>query len=230
LKKSFIFQSLVENLQAARRSWLIPRAMFSVYSDRKFNLHFNIIVTITSRPPDDEESTMRRKLYFMLPGVPSARVMLNELLLAGLEGRHIHFQAQDGTLPAELNDTDFRHALQRGAPLRGARLGVLIGGIAGIVAVVLLAAFPADGVRLSTTAIIVGSAGGAVLGAWASGLHPGALPGALFEHYSERIADGQVLLIVEVQKERVAHLRQMITRHHPEVQFGGEQPPLLAFL
>jgi len=39
-----------------------------------------------------------------------------------------------------------------------------------------------------------------------------------------------VLLTIDVAKERVVHISQMITRRHPEVQYGGEEPPLLAFL
>jgi len=34
---------------------------------------------------------MRRRLYFVLPDVECARAMLNDLLLARIECRHIHF-------------------------------------------------------------------------------------------------------------------------------------------
>lgn len=34
---------------------------------------------------------MRRRLYFMLPNVPSARALLDELLLARIEEGHMHF-------------------------------------------------------------------------------------------------------------------------------------------
>ena len=43
---------------------------------------------------------MRRRLYFVLPDIESARTMLNDMLLARIECKHIHFLAQRGTLPA----------------------------------------------------------------------------------------------------------------------------------
>ena len=34
---------------------------------------------------------MRRRLYYVMPDLPSARRMMNDLLLARIEERHIHF-------------------------------------------------------------------------------------------------------------------------------------------
>jgi len=44
----------------------------------------------------------KRRLYFLLPDIDSAREMLNEMLLARIEERRIHFLAKRGTLPPEL--------------------------------------------------------------------------------------------------------------------------------
>ena len=37
---------------------------------------------------------MRRRLYFIMPDLPSARRMMDDLLLARIEERHIHFLAR----------------------------------------------------------------------------------------------------------------------------------------
>lgn len=44
---------------------------------------------------------MRKRLYFVLPDMPSARGMLDEMLFARIEERHIHFLARRGTLPED---------------------------------------------------------------------------------------------------------------------------------
>jgi len=117
---------------------------------------------------------------------------------------------------------------------------MLVGGTAGVGAVVLLVAFPDDGMKMGTLAIVAGSLGGALLGAGACGMH-----GAdhaqrhverygeryverYVERYGERIADGAVLLTIDIGKARVHS--HMITRRHPEVQYGGEEAAMLALL
>ena len=58
---------------------------------------------------------MRRRLYFLLPDVESARRTADDLLLARVEDRHMHFLAKRGTDLAELHEagylikTDFLH-------------------------------------------------------------------------------------------------------------------------
>src|SRR6476469_5636464 len=39
----------------------------------------------------------RQRLYYLLPDVASAQEMMNELLLARIEARHMHFLAKRGT-------------------------------------------------------------------------------------------------------------------------------------
>jgi hypothetical protein len=45
---------------------------------------------------------MRRRLYFILPDIESARSMLDEMLLARIEIQHVHFLARRDTLPPDL--------------------------------------------------------------------------------------------------------------------------------
>lgn len=71
---------------------------------------------------------MRRRLYYMLPNVKAARAELDELLLARIEERHIHFMAKEGTLPEDMPDCNF---LLRTDLIHGAKLGIAIGGVVG---------------------------------------------------------------------------------------------------
>ncbi|WP_229417358.1 DUF1269 domain-containing protein [Massilia sp. Root418] len=169
---------------------------------------------------------MRRRLYFMLPDVPSARAMLDEMLLARVEERHMKFMAKEGTLPDDMPDCSF---LVRTDLIHGAQLGMVIGGIVGLGAAVFLTLFPPDGLTLRTAAILLVALGGAVFGGWASGMNAAAVPNKKLEQFAPAIERGQVLMIVDVPPRRVQEIEDMIARRHPEVSFGGIEPPMLAF-
>ena len=169
---------------------------------------------------------MRRRLYFMLPSVPSARAMLDELLLARVEVRRMHFMAREGTLPNDMPDANF---LQKTDLVHGAEVGMVIGGGAGLIAGILLVLFPPEGISLQTFAILVAGIGGALFGGWASGMNAAAIPNSRLAPFMERIEAGQVLLILDLRPGRVKKIDQMIARRHPEVSFGGAEPPMVAF-
>lgn len=168
---------------------------------------------------------MRRRLYFMLPDVPSARSMLDELLLARIEIGHMRFMARD-PLPSDMPDVSF---MQKTDLVHGAQLGVVIGAIVGLGAGVFLTLFPVDGMTLRTAAILLVTLGGAIFGGWASGMNAAAVPNTRLKPFAERIERGQVLLIVDVPVGRVEEIEEMIARRHPEISFGGMEPPMLAF-
>ncbi|KQW89828.1 hypothetical protein ASC94_18810 [Massilia sp. Root418] len=162
----------------------------------------------------------------MLPDVPSARAMLDEMLLARVEERHMKFMAKEGTLPDDMPDCSF---LVRTDLIHGAQLGMVIGGIVGLGAAVFLTLFPPDGLTLRTAAILLVALGGAVFGGWASGMNAAAVPNKKLEQFAPAIERGQVLMIVDVPPRRVQEIEDMIARRHPEVSFGGIEPPMLAF-
>lgn len=169
---------------------------------------------------------MRRRLYFMLPNVPSARAMLDELLLARIEIGHMRFMATEGTLPDDMPDVSF---LQKTDLVHGAQLGVIIGGIVGLGAGIFLTMFPLEGYTLRTAAILLVALGGAVFGGWASGMNAAAVPNSHLKQFAGRIEQGQVLLIIDVPVGRVEEIEEMIAQRHPEISFGGIEPPMLAF-
>ncbi|RFP08230.1 DUF1269 domain-containing protein [Duganella sp. BJB475] len=161
----------------------------------------------------------------MLPDVPSARSMLDELLLARIEIGHMRFMARDG-LPSDMPDVSF---LQKTDLVHGAQLGVVIGAIVGLGAGVFLTLFPVDGMTLRTAAILLVALGGAIFGGWASGMNAAAVPNTRLKQFMPRVEQGQVLLIVDVPVRRVEEIEEMIAKRHPEISFGGMEPPMLAF-
>jgi hypothetical protein len=172
-----------------------------------------------------EETIMRRRLYFMLPDLAGARAMLDELLLARIEISHMRFMARE-PLPPDMPDVSF---VQRTDLVHGAQLGIVIGAIVGLGAGIFLTMLPVDGMSMRTAAILLATLGGALFGGWASGMNAAAVPNTRLRQFAPQIEQGQVLLIVDVPPGRVREIEEMIARRHPEISFGGIEPPMLAF-
>lgn len=62
---------------------------------------------------------MRRRLYFVLPDNESARSMLEAMLLARIDCRHIHFLSRRDTLPQDLPEAN---VLQKTDKVHGAQV------------------------------------------------------------------------------------------------------------
>lgn len=169
---------------------------------------------------------MKRRLYFMLPDVPNARAMFNELLLARVEERHMHFCAREGTLPADMPEANF---FQKSDLIHGMEVGMVIGALSGLLAGAALLLFPPEGIELRTIALLVAALGGAIFGSWVSGMAAAAIPSSRLKPFSAGIEQGQVLLIIDLPLRRVAEIEAMIEKRHPEISFGGMDAHVPAF-
>lgn len=169
---------------------------------------------------------MRRRLYFVLPDVESARSMLKEMLLARIEVRHIHFLSRRGTLPDDLPEAT---VLQKTDIVHGAQMGIGIGAIVGAVAGALVVFFPPEGVTLKLITILGVAIGGAFFGAWASSMVASSVPNSRLKPFEREIESGRVLMMIDVPVSRVQEIRDLVTRHHPEAASGGVEPTIPAF-
>ena len=169
---------------------------------------------------------MRRRLYFMLPDVPSARTLLDALLLARIEEKYMHFCAKDGTLLPDMPEANF---MQKTDLVHGIESGMLIGGGAGLLGGILLVLFPPEGIHLQVVAILAAAIGGTVFGAWASGMVAAAIPNSRLAAFQDGIEHGQVLLIVDVPLRRVAEIEDLVAQRHPVARFGGQEPHIPVF-
>jgi hypothetical protein len=96
-----------------------------------------------------------RRLYFLIPNIDSAKTIVDELLLARIEERHIHIAAADHHALVEahlpeaslLQESDFVPAVERGLAIGGAT-GILAG----------IAAVTIPGAALAQTEYPAGSA------------------------------------------------------------------------
>jgi len=169
---------------------------------------------------------MRRRIYFLLPNVGSARQVVNELLLARIDDHHIHVMAREGTT---LGDLPQANLLQRSDFIHGVEIGLSVGGATGIVAGLIAVAFPPQGIVLGGWTMLAMALAGALIGAWVAGMIGTDIPNSQLREFTTAVADGQILMMVDVPKSEVANVTDMIKKHHPEADMHGVEPTIPAF-
>ena len=169
-----------------------------------------------------------RRLYFLLPDVESATNIVDELLLARVEERHIHIVAKDHTelekahLPEAglFEESDFVPALER---------GLAVGGATGLLAGIAAVTFPPAGLVLGGGAILATSLLGTGLGAWVSSMIGSSVPNRQLDRFHDALEEGQLLMLIDVPKARVDEITELVKSHHPEAHVEGTEPTIPAF-
>jgi len=169
---------------------------------------------------------MRRRLYWLLPDVESARRTVDDLLLARIEDRHMHVLARRGTDLGSLHEasvlqkTDVRHAAGR---------GLFLGALIGALAAWLLAQFPLEGLELRQGGILLVILFGALFGVFASTLVGSAVPNSKLKRFADEIEQGKILVMVDVPLSRVEEIQERVQRGHPEAAWRGIEATVPAF-
>ena len=168
----------------------------------------------------------RMRLYFLLPDVASANATANELLLARIEDRRMHFLAKRGTDLGPLREasllqkTDIRH---------GAYVGMMGGGLLGILVGAILMIYPPTANPLNPIVILGTAIGGAILGMWMSTLVAASIPNSHLKKFEEAIENGAVLMMVDVTRNEREKVEEMVMSRHPETISHGYEPTIPAF-
>ena len=169
---------------------------------------------------------MRRRLYFVLPDLGSAIQTANDLLLARVEDRHMHFLAKRGMSLGQLHEADFfqksdlRHSMQ---------VGFILGGCLGFLVGIYIYLTPPEGANLQLVTILIATAVGALFGAWAASMIGISTPNTALKRFEAEIGEGRVLLMVDVPKDRVEEIQELVHRSHPEASDHGLEPTIPAF-
>ncbi len=166
-------------------------------------------------------------IYFLVPQIDLAKKIVDELLLARIEERHIHILAKRGTplesLPEAsfLQKSDFIPAMERGLALGGT-----VGTLAGLVAVAL---GPLSLVVAGGGVVLAGGLAGAGVGAWVSGMVGLNVGNTRLKPFEDAIERGELLMMIDVPRERVAQITEQVAAHYPEVHIEGTEPTIPAF-
>lgn len=169
---------------------------------------------------------MNRRLYFMLPNLASAEKTADDLLLARIDDKRMHFMARPGTHLGKLHEAGYSI---RNDLLRGIEVGLVSGGLFGLFVGIMLYATQPIGIVLQPVVILAMALLFAVLGAWSSSMIGIALPNSQLSQFEDEIEAGKILLIVDVPRTRVDEVRALIGKTHPEANARGLEPAYPVF-
>jgi len=169
---------------------------------------------------------MRRRLYFLLPDVESARLTANDLLLARVEDRHMRFLARRGTDLGKLHEASY---VEKTDLMHGAGIGLGLGGVAGLLLGLVIVTYPPEGTNPQLIAVLVAALVGAVLGAWMASMAAASVPNSRLKQFQDEIDKGKVLLMVDVPYGQVEQIRELVLGRHPEAVLGGQETRFPAF-
>lgn len=167
-----------------------------------------------------------RRLYFLLPDLQTARQVVDELLIKRIDDHHIHMVAKEGTPMSDLPEANL---LQKSDFIPAVERGLAVGGVTGILAGIAAVTFPPAGLVLGGGAILGTSLAGAGIGAWVSGMIGVDVPNSQIDRFKQAIADGEILAMVDVAKDRVDEIEKLVHQHHPHAEMGGTEPHIPAF-
>src|SRR4051812_12548354 len=169
---------------------------------------------------------MRLRMYVTLPDVQSARRLANDLLLARIEDRHMHFLARRGTDLGELHEASYLH---KSDTTHAAVVGMLIGGALGAILGAVIVNFPPGAISVEVGAVLVTTIVGCGLGMWIASMVGLSVPNSRLKSFESDIAAGKVLLLLDVPSGRYQEVHDIIARTHPEAIDGGNEPTVPAF-
>lgn len=165
---------------------------------------------------------MRKRLYFLLPDVAHCKALVAELRNEGIFDKQIHVIARNDI---ELEGLHQATALQKTELAHGLEWGLGLGGAAGLLGGLLAVTFPPAGLLLAGEAILLGTTlAGAGFGAVVSALVAGDIPNQELEHFQDRIALGEILLLLDVPTSHLDKIINLIKSHHPEVNISILNP------
>lgn len=169
---------------------------------------------------------MRKRIFWLLPDLASARRTMDDLLLARVENRRIHFVARDGSDMTGLHEANL---FQTSDIVHAAEMGLMVGGGVGVLAGVVVAMFPIVSDTPQWGLVGVLAVLGAVMGAWAASMIGSSTPNSRLRAFERDIEAGKILLMVDVPRGRVEEIETLLQKSHPEAAFAGLDPAVPAF-
>lgn len=169
---------------------------------------------------------MVRRIYFLVPNVTITKCVVDELLLARIEERHIHVIAKSGTPMEDLPEANL---LQKSDFIPAVERGLALGGTTGILAGLVAITLPATAPVIAGGVLLMATLAGAGIGAWAGGMIGVSVGNTRIKKFEEAIEAGQLLLLADVPKSRVDEIEERVKQHLPQVEIEGTEPTIPAF-
>ena len=167
-----------------------------------------------------------RRLYFLAPDAGVGKRVVDECLLAHVEWKHIHVVAKRGTPLEALPEASFWQksdiipAMLRAVPMGGGA-GILCGLVAFVLEPHLVVAGGA--------VLLASSLAGVGLGTFLGGMVGLNIGSTRLKEFEAAIERGELLVIVDVPRDRVEEVTARIREVHVGVDVEGAEPTVPAF-
>jgi hypothetical protein len=170
---------------------------------------------------------MHSRIYWLLPDLESAQAAMDDLLLARIESRHIHFVAREDV---DMTGLHAANVLQTSDVVRAAEMGLIIGaGIGALLGALVAVHYPITGDEPQWGIAAVLAVAGALFGVWTSTMIGISTPSKRLQRFAKDIEQGRILLMVDVPMWRVEQVEERLRRLHPEAHLEGTEPDIPAF-
>jgi hypothetical protein len=170
---------------------------------------------------------MRRRIYWLLPDLESARATMDDLLLARIEARNIHFVAREDV---DMRGLHAANVLQTSDVVRSAEMGLITGaGVGALLGGLVAVHYPIVGDEPQWGIAAALAVAGALFGTWTSTMIGISTPSKRLERFAPQIEAGKILLMVDVPMWRVEAVEARLKELHPEVHLEGTEPDIPAF-
>ena len=170
---------------------------------------------------------MGRRIYWLLPDLQSARRTMDDLLLARIEERHIHFVAREGT---DMRGLHAANVLQTSDVVRSAEMGLIVGaGVGALVGALAAVHYPIVGYEPQWGIAAALAVAGGLFGTWSATMIGVSTPSKRLARFTQQIEDGQILLMVDVAMWQVEEVEVRLRSLHPEAHLEGTEPDIPAF-
>ena len=170
---------------------------------------------------------MHSRIYWLLPDVESARSTMDDLLLARIEYRKMHFVARED---CDISGLHAANVLQTSDVVRSAEVGLIMGAALGALVGALVAVFyPIVGDKPQWGLAAALAIAGALFGTWASTMIGVSTPSKRLRRFAPQIEQGQILLMVDVPMWDVEAIEARLRALHPEARLEGTEPDIPAF-
>ncbi len=169
-----------------------------------------------------------KRICFLSSGASQAHHVVADLLEAGIPEKHIYVVAKSAVAGhPDLAVADLPDEGPEGDDfLAGYERGLAFGGTAGLFAGLLMVTFPPAGLVLGGGAIILMELAGAGVGGLLSGIAGAAFHSSRLSSFETALDQGKILVLVDVPKNDIDWVEDIIEGHDPGVSIEGLEPPV----
>lgn len=167
-----------------------------------------------------------RRIYFLVPDITTTQKIVDDLLLARIEEKHIHVIAKRGT---PLEDLPEANLLQKSDFVPAVEQGMALGGATGLLAGLVAVALPPASTVIAGGVLLATTLAGAGVGSWLSGMVGMSVGNRRTKEFEDEIEAGKLLVLADVPADRVNEIEDRVKQHLPQVEVEQTEPRVPAF-